>query len=459
VRKTLDELDSMEPKQIQGHLSRLPRQMRQIVFIDEAPNILDATVQHRAEHRVLPNILYFASSSRELHPEELLQSTVPAVLNPGYFSSKDAQRTSRVLLVPKPVGPRKLLTAIRQLLTDYAGTDEAASDDEMLARNGTLRRKPAAGVPSDLKKPKTPSEIELKRPAKELKEEAKVEKRVKEVAKDAKAKKIDLPQPVRPPINVLIAEDNYINQTILSTFLKKRGINVSIASDGQQAVEKWSNNKFHLVLMDILMPVMDGIEATRRIRDLEKQRREAQAQKGMFGFLSPDVVIVALTASSNADDRDAALAAGCNDFLTKPVSLVWLEKKIIEWGSMQALIDFATDFVDPEAISSPRKEVYRADVLTEAEEQDVVAPDILPSVLQTISSLTDPLVAEEAEARVEQEATSYEKQEHLAEAITRPSKSVDAGGENQSANLLSQRELMQRLIIAGGLQGADRIQK
>ncbi|KAI9005624.1 hypothetical protein DFJ74DRAFT_691545 [Hyaloraphidium curvatum] len=74
--------------------------------------------------------------------------------------------------------------------------------------------------------------------------------------------------------------------------------------------------------MDIVMPVMDGIEATRTIRELERQRREEQAQTGMFGFLSPDVVIVALTASSLPQDRDAALSAGCNDFLTKPVSLV-----------------------------------------------------------------------------------------------------------------------------------------
>jgi CheY-like chemotaxis protein len=79
--------------------------------------------------------------------------------------------------------------------------------------------------------------------------------------------------------------------------------------------------------MDIVMPVMDGIEATRTIRDLERLRREEQAQNGMFGLLSPDVVIVALTASSLPADRDAALSAGCNDFLTKPVSLVSLSRR------------------------------------------------------------------------------------------------------------------------------------
>lgn len=142
--------------------------------------------------------------------------------------------------------------------------------------------------------------------------------------------------------------------------------------------------------MDIQLPVMNGIEATKMIRSIEKeqqigvlpmsssflrqqQQQEQQLQQEPLEvvaaaaaiasaavnemklqqdsnntiknddkpsiFRSP-VIIVALTASSLESDRHAALAAGCNDFLTKPVSLEWLEKKIIEWGCMQALIDF-----------------------------------------------------------------------------------------------------------------------
>ncbi|ORZ21624.1 hypothetical protein BCR42DRAFT_481239 [Absidia repens] len=188
-----------------------------------------------------------------------------------------------------------------------------------------------------------------------------------------------------PPIKVLIVEDNMINQAILSTWMKKHNIKYEVASDGKQAVEKWKKGGFHLILMDIQLPVMSGIDATKMIREIEKEENigvlpskwddseystkddatdnalslslgipPISSPEGIVGdkkrlnlqrssttattFQSP-VIIVALTASSHESDRQTALAAGCNDFLTKPVSLEWLEKKIMEWGCMQALID------------------------------------------------------------------------------------------------------------------------
>ena len=179
-----------------------------------------------------------------------------------------------------------------------------------------------------------------------------------------------------PPINVLIVEDNIINLRILEGLMKRLKVRWETAMNGQIAVDKWRGGGFHLVLMDIQMPVMNGLQATKEIRRLEKVngigvfssspvehrksngaaldsndgtedeaeiKRKKSADKlpeAAGGVFKSPIIIVALTASSLQSDRHEALAAGCNDFLTKPVNFVWLERKVKEWGCMQALIDF-----------------------------------------------------------------------------------------------------------------------
>ncbi|KIY45140.1 hypothetical protein FISHEDRAFT_61316 [Fistulina hepatica ATCC 64428] len=166
---------------------------------------------------------------------------------------------------------------------------------------------------------------------------------VRRISRAQGPQKTPIGHEITPPINVLIVEDNYINQTIVSTFMKKKGINSDTAKNGREAVEKWQNGSFHLILMDIQMPVMSGIQATQEIRRIENERAGTE-------YITPggtstvartphrsSVIIVALTAGSKSTDRLEALKAGCNDFLTKPVNLHWLNKKVIEWGSIKAL--------------------------------------------------------------------------------------------------------------------------
>lgn len=152
-----------------------------------------------------------------------------------------------------------------------------------------------------------------------------------------------------PPINVLLVEDNIINLKLLEAFMKRLKVRWQTAMNGREAVNKWRAGGFHLVLMDIQLPVMNGLEATKEIRRLERvnsiglfsSSASSQAPSTPTGqeakgsdklenptlFKSP-VIIVALTASSLQSDRHEALAAGCNDFLTKvrKFSISFLER-------------------------------------------------------------------------------------------------------------------------------------
>lgn len=139
-----------------------------------------------------------------------------------------------------------------------------------------------------------------------------------------------------PPISVLIVEDNPINLKLLEAFVKRLKVRWQTAINGREAVKKWRTGGFHLVLMDIQLPVMNGLEATREIRRLERvnsigvfssvpttpqeelalELNDKDRLDNLHHFKGP-VIIVALTASSLQSDRHEALAAGCNDFLTK----------------------------------------------------------------------------------------------------------------------------------------------
>jgi len=108
-------------------------------------------------------------------------------------------------------------------------------------------------------------------------------------------------------LHILVAEDNTVNQTVVSRMLERAGHTVIIAADGLQAVEMCSTGRFDLILMDIHMPVLDGLEATVRIREMER----AQA------IYTP---VIALTANAMNGDRELCLTAGMDGYLTKPVS-------------------------------------------------------------------------------------------------------------------------------------------
>jgi signal transduction histidine kinase/ActR/RegA family two-component response regulator len=120
-------------------------------------------------------------------------------------------------------------------------------------------------------------------------------------------------------VSVLLVEDDLVNQMIVRDMLTVLGCEVHVADDGQQARAVAAQGRFDIVFMDCHMPVMDGYEATRLIREDERQRG---------GVRRP---IVALTADTLLEDREHCMAAGMDDFLNKPISRAQLAAAILQW--------------------------------------------------------------------------------------------------------------------------------
>ena len=128
-------------------------------------------------------------------------------------------------------------------------------------------------------------------------------------------------------LHVLLAEDKPFNQRLAVQLLARRGVLVTTADDGRQALESHASMPFDLILMDVQMPVMDGFDATRAIR--ERESAAAVAQPGRTRRRTP---IIAMTAHALKGDRERCLAAGMDDYLTKPIDAERLFEKVRLWS-------------------------------------------------------------------------------------------------------------------------------
>ncbi|MEM1201815.1 MAG: response regulator [Acidobacteriota bacterium] len=113
--------------------------------------------------------------------------------------------------------------------------------------------------------------------------------------------------------NIVLVEDNEMNADMLSRRLRRRGFEISLATDGAEGLAKVQDERPDLVLLDLSLPVMDGWEVTRRLKADPQVRH---------------IPVIALTAHAMAEDRRRALEAGCDDYDTKPVELRRLLRKI-----------------------------------------------------------------------------------------------------------------------------------
>ena len=122
-------------------------------------------------------------------------------------------------------------------------------------------------------------------------------------------------------LKILLAEDNWINQRIATLTFRQLGVLIDVASNGQEALDMYRQNNYDLIIMDLQMPVMDGLEATRQIRTFEKETESVH-----------HVYIVALTANALSEMKEDCTQAGMDDFMEKPFQesdlRILLSKKI-----------------------------------------------------------------------------------------------------------------------------------
>jgi len=146
--------------------------------------------------------------------------------------------------------------------------------------------------------------------ASEKKEDASQKMAPTEQAPKTSAKKVEIKN-----ADILLVEDNLINQKIVNLSLKKVVKNVDIANNGKEALDQFGTKKYDLILMDIQMPVMDGITATKKIREIEASTNS-------------HTPIIAITAYALSGDKESCLAAGINDYISKPFQIEDLLEKM-----------------------------------------------------------------------------------------------------------------------------------
>ncbi|MBT9506614.1 response regulator [Rhodoferax sp.] len=130
-------------------------------------------------------------------------------------------------------------------------------------------------------------------------------------------------------LSILLVEDNMVNQRLAITLLNRWGHRVTLAEDGQLALDLLGRQSFDVVLMDMMMPVMDGLEATRRFRATESTQRHTP--------------IIAMTANAMEGDRDSCIAAGMDDYISKPIEPAVLQQLLQQYASDHGDAEFSFD--------------------------------------------------------------------------------------------------------------------
>ena len=152
----------------------------------------------------------------------------------------------------------------------------------------------------------------------------------------------------RKSLRILVAEDSPLNQQVVLKQLEKLGFQAEAVDDGSKVLEALARTDFDIILMDCQMPEINGYEATWQIREREQQ----QAADGATGHR---IHIIAMTANTEADNRERCLESGMDDFINKPVQLPELEAALLRALADRATTKAMEDVIDPIIIASLRQ--------------------------------------------------------------------------------------------------------
>jgi CheY-like chemotaxis protein len=147
----------------------------------------------------------------------------------------------------------------------------------------------------------------------------------KPAARKSAPVKLDPSLATRMPLRVLLCDDNLINQKVALRLLQQMGYKADVANNGVECLQALERQPYDMIFMDVQMPEMDGLEATRLIR--ERQKNPAQP-----GHFKPNIAIIAMTANAMQGDREKCIASGMDDYLSKPVRPEDIRVKLERWG-------------------------------------------------------------------------------------------------------------------------------
>ena len=149
----------------------------------------------------------------------------------------------------------------------------------------------------------------------------------------------------RGQARILLAEDNTVNQRVATAILNKLGYHADLVANGEEALQALRQADYDLVLMDCRMPVLDGYEATPRIRDPR------------FGVRNPQIPIIAVTADAMSGDRDRCLQVGMNDYISKPIEVTKLSQVLEKWIKPSAI---AVENLPPDTGAAPPPGAFKS---------------------------------------------------------------------------------------------------